>query len=247
MNLTILISDLQLPLHHRKAVAALCNMLADRKRSITEVFQVGDFYDFEAISHWSKGTLKEDGRQFQRELDQAAKVLAQMHSAFPRDKVRIRGNHDDRLDSYLDGTAKGLATLRALDFDALTDAANTGWVTVDQPYTLAPRTVAVHGLGVRAKSGYTPHFHLDRLSGNVVHGHTHRAGLVYRTTGDDTRWAMEVGCLMDRSRASYLECGVADWQLAFGALWWDQKLVQPELIHIAANGSFIFDGKKYTP
>jgi hypothetical protein len=83
------------------------------------------------------------------------------------------------------------------------------------------------------------------MAGNVIHGHTHRAGLVYRTQGDDTRWAMEVGCLMDRTKASYLECGIADWQLAFGALWHDGRNVQPELIHVNRNGSFVFDGKLY--
>lgn len=247
MKLTILISDLQLPLHHRKAVAALCNMLADRRRDIGEVFQVGDFYDFEAISHWVKGTLKEDGRQFQRELDQAAVVLAELQKAYPDTKTRIRGNHDDRLDSYLEGTAKGLATLRALDFDALTGATATGWKTVEQPYKLAPNTFSVHGLSVRSKSGYTPHAHLDKMSGNVVHGHTHRAGLVYRTTSDDTRWGMEIGCLMDRRKAQYLDCGIADWQLAFGALYQEDNVVHPQIVNVSADGSFIFDGKRYRP
>jgi hypothetical protein len=248
MKLTILISDLQLPLHHRRATAALCNMLADRERDIDEVFQIGDFYDFEAISHWVKGTLKEDGREFQRELDKSVNVLADFHSAYPKPKKRIRGNHDDRLDKYLTGTAKGLATLRALEFDKITDADTYGWVTVPQPYRLAPNTLAVHGLAVRSKSGYTAHAHLDKLTGNAVHGHTHRAGLVYRTTSHpgQTRWAMEIGCLMDFTRAEYLEAGVADWQLAFGALYQEGNVVTPQLIPIASNGSFIFDGKRYT-
>lgn len=246
MNLTILMSDLQLPLHHRRALSSLCNLLADRKKDIS-VFQVGDFFDFEAISRWSKGTMKEDGRRFQKELDDGAKAVAEIHTAYPFEKVRIRGNHDDRLDAYLDGSAKGLASLRALDFDAITDAVGTGWVTKPQPYKLAPNTVAVHGLSVRSKSGYTAHAHLDRLSGNVIHGHTHRAGLVYRTVGDETRWGMEVGCLMDRSLASYLPCGAADWQLAFGALWSDGNLVQPEIIYIRPDGKFIFDGRRYAP
>ncbi len=246
MNLTILISDLQLPLHHRKALSALCNLLADKKDQAS-IFQVGDFFDFEAISRWSKGTLKEDGRRFQKELDEGARACADIHAAYPYEKIRIRGNHDDRLEAYLDGSAKGLASIRALDFDALTNAAETGWKTVPQPYKLAPNTTAVHGLSVRSKSGHTPHAHLDRLEGNVVHGHTHRAGLVYRTVGNATRWGMEVGCLMDRRLASYLPCGAADWQLAFGALWVDGSAVQPEIIHVNANGSFIFDGRRYNP
>jgi len=224
-------------------------MLADRRKDIDEVFQVGDLYDFEAVSHFAKGTIYEDGKRFQKELDKSAAALTDIHDAWPFLKVRIRGNHEDRLDAYLAGTAKGLAGLRIFDFDALTNAVEHGWVTEDQPYELAPRTHAVHGLTLRSRSGYTAHAHLDRMSGNVVHGHTHRAGLVYRTTSfpDETRWGMEIGCLMDRRKAQYLEAGIADWQLAFGALWIDGKDVQPELIHVQPNGSFIFDGKRYTP
>lgn len=247
MKLTILLSDLQLPLHHRKAIASICNFLREQREYIDEVFQVGDFYDFEAISHWSKGTSLEDGNRFQKELDGAAVVVNQIHEAWPWPKQRIMGNHDDRLEKYLDGTARGLSGLRVLDFDTLTNAVDTGWITVPQPYKLAHRTTAVHGLGVRSKSGFTPHFHLDKLPGNVVHGHTHRAGLVYRTVGEETRWAMELGCLMDRKRAQYLPCGAADWQLAFGALWIDGKHVQPELIHVDSDGSFMFLGERWKP
>lgn len=247
MKLSILVSDLQLPLHHRRAVGALCNFLADKRKCITEVFQVGDFFDFTAISHWVDGSLSEDGRLFQRELDSSMRVMRDIHLAYPSDKIRIRGNHDDRLDKYLATRGRAVGGLRSLQYDVLTCADEYGWNTVAAPWKLAPRTVAVHGLCVRAKAGYTAHAHLDKMAGNVVHGHTHRAGLVYRTASDETRFAMEIGCLMDRRRAEYVDCGIADWQLAFGALWVDGNDVQPELVQINPSGAFIFDGKKYTP
>ncbi len=247
MNLTIVLSDLQLPYHHVRALNAVCTMLADRASDITEVHQIGDFFDFCAISQWSRGTPKEDGTRLQKEIDIADKVMTDIGKAYPGLKTRIKGNHDDRLDKYLSTQARGLRGLRVLDYDTLTLAAQHGWETKAEPYTLAPRTVAVHGLAVRARSGYTAHAHLDRLDGNVVHGHTHRAGLVYRTLSTQQRWAMEVGCLMDRRQASYLPCGAADWQLGFAALYHDQTGVTPTLVGVDPGGSFVFEGRRYKP
>ncbi len=247
MKLTIILSDTQLPYHHTRAMSAVCNMLADRASDIAEVHQIGDFFDFCAISQWSRGTPKEDGARLQKEIDIADTVMTDIGKAYPGLKTRIKGNHDDRLDKYLATQARGLRGLRVLDYDTLTLAGEHGWETKREPYVLAPGTVAVHGLAVRSRAGYTAHAHLDRLPGNVVHGHTHRAALVYRTLGDRQRWAMEVGCLMDRKQASYLPCGAADWQLGFGALYTDGSTVTPSLVHLEPGGSFVFEGRRYRP
>lgn len=247
MQLTIVLSDLQLPYHHKRALSAVCNMLADRAADITEVHQIGDFFDFCAVSRWSRGTPKEDGTRLQHEIDVAETVMGDIAKAYPGLKTRIRGNHDDRLDNYLASQARGLRGLRVLDYDTLTLARQFGWETKREPYAIAPGTVAVHGLAVRKVSGHTAHAHLDRLPGNIIHGHTHRAGLVYRTLGDVQRWAMEVGCLMDRRQASYLPCGAADWQLGFAALYTESKTVTPVLVCVHTDGSFIFEGRRYRP
>lgn len=245
--LKVVLSDTQLPYHHIRAVKAVCNMLADRERDIEEVHQVGDFFDFCAVSHWSSGTPREDGKDLQRELDVAEYVMMDIRKAYTGRKTRIKGNHDARLNTYLSTKAKGLAGLRALEYDTLTLAQEYGWETMPEPYTLAPNTQVVHGLCVRSKSGYTPHAHLDRLPGNVVHGHTHRAGLVFRTVGPATRWGMEVGCLMDRAKAFYLSAGLADWQMAIGVIYIDGTQTWPVLCEIKPDGSFIFEGRRYRP
>ena len=247
MDLTILVSDLQIPWHHRKACDALLGMIADKRRDITSVFQIGDFYEFEAVSRWASGTAREDGRTLQRELSLSEAFLTGFANAYPSTKYRIRGNHDDRLSKYLGTAAKGLNGLDVLEYDTFTKAKAFGWETVAQPFHLAPGTTAVHGLCVRSKAGYTAHSHLDKVEGNVVHGHTHRAATVYRTLGDTVRWAMEIGCLADRKQAPYGVGGLFDWQLAFGALWIDGKDVWPQLIDIKVDGSFFFDGRRYRP
>lgn len=247
MEMKVIVSDLQIPYHHRRAVASVCNMISDRRRDISEVFQIGDFYEFEAVSRWVKDTAREDGRTLQRELKIAEEVLTDFAKAYPSMKTRIKGNHDDRLDKYLGTAARGLAGLECLEYDRFTEAERFGWKTVAQPYRLAPNTVAVHGLCVRSKSGYTAHSHLDKVGGNVIHGHTHRAGLIFRTLGSDTRWGMEVGCLCDRRLAPYGVAGIFDWQLGFGVLEVDGNDVAPRIVLIKDDGSFTFDGRRYRP
>lgn len=245
MELKIVLSDLQLPFHDKRAIAAVCTMLADRAASIVEVHQVGDFFDFTGISRWVDGTVAEGG--LQKELDASRSVQADIHAAYAGKKTRILGNHDDRLKKYLSTKAKGLHGLRVLDFDYVTEAERYGWKTVAEPYSVAPNTASVHGLSVRSKSGYTAHAHLDKVDSHVVHGHTHRAGLVYRTVGARTRWAMETGCLMDPAKASYAPGGFVDWQQAVAALWVDGKETFPVLMDLRADRSFVFDGKRYRP
>lgn len=248
MKLTVVLSDLQLPYHDKRALGAVCNLLADRAPDIAEVHQIGDFFDFLAVSRFSSGTPDEDGRGLQKEIDVAEKVMTQINQSYAGVKTRIKGNHDDRLDKYLATKARGLRGLRALQYDTLTLAKEYGWETKDEPYKVAPRTVAVHGLSVRKWSGYTAHAHLDRLPGNVIHGHTHRGGVVYRTLGDSTRWAMEVGCLMDKAQATYLgPSRAADWQVGIGAVYSDGTEAWPVFLDVKADKSLVFEGKRYRP
>lgn len=248
MKLTVILSDLQLPYHDRRAVSAVCNFLADRQADIGEVHQIGDFFDFLSVSRWVSGTPDEDGRKLQHEIDVAEVVMTDLGKAYAGPKTRIKGNHDDRLDKYLSTKARGLQGLRALGYDSLTLAREYGWETKPEPYKIAPNTVAVHGLSVRKWSGYTAHAHLERLPGNVIHGHTHRAGIVWRTLGRASRWGMEVGCLMDRAKADYLQCGAADWQMAIGLVYQDGKETWPVVAEVRqSDRSLMVEGRRYRP
>lgn len=243
MDLKVVISDTQAPLHDRRAVAAVCNLLADRASAISEVHQVGDFFDFTGVSRWVDGTLSEQG--LQKELDQSDAMMADFHAAYKGPKTRIMGNHDDRLKKYLASKAKALVGLRALDYDTLTDASRHGWETKAQPYRVAPKVESVHGWLVRGRAGYTAHAHMERVGGSVIHGHTHRAALVYRTQGKRTTFGMEVGNLMDPRLVSY--ASFPDWQQAIAALYIDGDSVWPQLIELKPDRSLMFEGRRYKP
>lgn len=243
-----LLPDLQLPYIHKRAVNSVFGWISDQSSKILEVHQQGDFYDFKAISRWVKGTPAENGKSLQRELDAGREFNEGLNKAWSGKKTRIMGNHDERIRKYLDGSAHGLAGLTALDFDCLTDAAEFGWVTERQPYRIAPKTVSVHGITVRKYSGYTAQAHLDRFDTNVIHCHTHRAGIVYRTIGANTRWAMECGHLSDPKQPGYAEYALShDWQMGFSILYIDGNDVAPEFVRIKNDGTFQWGGRRWAP
>lgn len=244
-NCTIVLSDTQIPYHDKRAMSAFCNMIANRSQFIDKLFQIGDLFDMTAVSRWVDGTPEESGKEMQKELDSGRAFLADIDKAFGGSKEFIMGNHDDRLSNYTRRKAHGLHGVPALHFESLTGTSEYGWVCRQQPYRVRPDTIAVHGMFVRSKSGHTPHAHLDRFNANVVHGHTHRAGTVWRTTDGRTRWGMEVGHMMNEKLADYTM--VPDWQKGFGVLWHDGDKTVPEFVPVRSDGSFMFDGWKWKP
>lgn len=223
-------------------------MLADRGDLFAEVHQPGDMLDMTALGRWVRGTGDESGSLLQKELDACDKWLESIGAAVGADVplTMIRGNHDDRLRKYLATVAKGLEGLGVLRFENLTNIGAWGWEMKEEPYRITHDTVVVHGLTVRSKSGYTAHAHIDKFfPTNVVHGHTHRAGIVYRTIGQRTSWAMESGHTMNPKLASYVLN--PDWQLGFGVLQVeDGRPTVPLFVPMKADGSFTFDGARWS-
>lgn len=240
--------DPQIPYHHKRATSALCNLLADRTSLFSEVHQPGDMLDMTALSRWVRGTPAESGLSFQKELDACEGWLFDVaKAASPTLLTMIRGNHDDRLSKYLATVAKGLDGLNLLKFENIVKLDDHGWEMKEEPYRIAHDTVVVHGLTVRSKSGYTGHAHIDKFfPTNVVHGHTHRAAIVYRTIGQKTSWALESGHTMNAKLASYTMN--PDWQLGFGVLQVeDGRPTVPMFVPMKNDGSFTFDGTRWTP
>ena len=244
---TIVLSDTQIPLHDKRAMSAFYDMVKDRENMFAKLFQIGDMFNLDSVSRWNDGTPAESGVDLQRELDSGIKFLEDVGKAYGGPKEYIMGNHDDRLHSYTGRKAHGLHGIKALDFETLTGTRDYGWVCKPQPYRVRPDTIAVHGMSVRSRSGYTATAHVDRFHPlNVVHGHTHRAGTVWRTSGMGARsWGMEVGHMMDERQATY---GMGfDWQKGFGVLWHDGNKTLPEFVPVDRDGSFRFDGLRWKP
>jgi predicted phosphodiesterase len=250
MKTTLIVPDLQIPLHDERFL--------DKLLAVTEYIEpdvvafVGDLTDSTEVGQWVKGKSGEYTGKLQEAFDRAAATLAAFREAAGRScgMLMVNSNHDDRTEKYIADNAPGLSGLRSLDFRALVGLDAAGVQLVRGPFCVAPSTVMVHG-HERAYSSVPGKYGLDRVreyDANVIYGHTHTPLVVTTTIGTGTavrtRWAMNVGHGMDKSKAGYLKDGYATWNQAFGLVHDDGFDSFPELV-LAQNGSFMFDGVKW--
>lgn len=78
-------------------------------------------------------------------------------------------------------------------------------------------------------------------------GHTHRAGIVSESTGYGSKLqtvaGVEVGHLMNVAKVGYLKSGWANWMCGFCTITTAGKLVVPQLVPMAQDGSFVYEGR----
>lgn len=246
MKTYVIVSDLQVPFEHKKCVSALSRFIRDWQP--TEVLCVGDVCDFPSLSRWHRGLRGEYDLSLSAQRDRAARVLEAL-----RVQHLSRSNHDDRLQLYLEQKAPALECLEELKLEKFLRLDDLGIKFHRTPYQFTPGWWLLHGdeAGLSQVPGMTALGLAKKVGGSVVCGHTHRAALVPNTESvggllGRTTFGFEVGCLMDLSKAAYLQpkAGSANWQMAFGVLETDGKdYCAATPVFFRPDGSFLFQGR----
>lgn len=186
------------------------------------------------------------------------KLKAQrLREANPDVKIRyLEGNHELRLQKYMDKHARELAMLTETD----------GQQTVSIPRLLGlnelgiewipywedehiQEAVILHGNIARVKGGYTAQAYIDRYGSTTIAGHTHRLAMVGRTQNGVPKWGIETGSLCrPKMEVQYVREGQADWQQGFATLGIDGNGTAYPAIHPILKGKAhfadeIFDGR----
>lgn len=247
----LIVSDLQAPFHDK---TALENVLAFTKDLQPDhLVNVGDDIDGPEISQWHKGSAGEYSGTLQASLDEVFSIHSSFREAIGDGRYDLsRSNHGDRLRKYIGQYAPALSGLRSLDLAELAGYNTLGIVYHPRPFEIAPGWVGAHGDegGMSQIAGRTAGMLAQKWGVSVACGHTHRAGLQPLSIGyggavTRTLWGLEVGHLMDMTKANYLGGGHANWQQAFGLLHVRGDRVHPELIPIQPDGTFCVDGQWY--
>jgi predicted phosphodiesterase len=250
MKRVVVLSDMQIPYHDKKAVQAVTKFVAEYQPD--ELFCVGDEADSPEPSRWTRGTAGEYAGTLQKGLDTTAEVMKNFKEAIGDKPFHVmRSNHGDRIQQYVSRYAPALSSLRELEYEKLLRYDENDITFHQRLYNFAPGWAMAHGdEGSLSRNAGGTALSLARKSGvSIVCGHTHRVGIQHENTGYNGKlssrlFGVEVGHLMDLSKAGYLKSGGANWQQAIGVLYIDKNKVTPSVVPF--NGrSFTFEGKKY--
>lgn len=250
MKTVVVLSDLQIPYHDPKFVSAVQEFVADYQPD--ELFCVGDELDAPEPSRWTKGTAGEYAGTLQKGIDKTHKIMAGFKEALGDRPFHVqRSNHTDRIENYVSRYAPALSSLRDLEYETLLGYNELGIKYHERIYNFAPGWAMAHGdEGSLSRIAGSTALSLARRTGlSIVCGHTHRLGIQHENTAVNGKvtgrlFGMEVGHMMDLSKAAYLKSGGANWQAGFGILHIDRGNVTPSVVPMI-NNSFIVEGVKY--
>ena len=250
---TLIISDLQIPYHHRIAVTKLIEFTKWWKPDI--IACVGDESDQPQVSQWTNGLAGEYAQTLMRDITETRNVLQAFRHAAPDAQFMVqRSNHTDRLDKYIARKAPALAHLESLKYEHLVGFNQLGIQFNKKMTEILPGVVMGHGdeYQLSNTAGMTAYKLMQTTGKSVVIGHPHRLGLVYESKGHSgnirTTFALESGNLMNMASngASYLKPrGAANWQLGFGLIESDGKHHFPQVVPMRKDGGFTWGGKSF--
>ena len=240
----LVISDLQIPYHHERAVINLTKLV--KREKFDQVLCVGDELDMQSQSKWAKGTPLEYEGKLNDDRETCREVLWNLGVTDV-----TRSNHTDRLYHTILRGSPSLLGLPELEYPKFMGFDELGITFHKRPYEFLNGWVLVHGDegSLNRNAGGTAAGLANRFGVSVVCGHTHRLGLQGLSQGFKGRfktvWGFEVGNLMDSRQASYLKAGAANWQMGFGIIEVYDKNVTCIPVPVNPDGSFTIYGKTY--
>lgn len=247
----VVIPDTHFPIADMKAVNKVIEFIGDIQPD--QVIHIGDLLDYPQPSRWTKDTRQEfEGSVYEDSLKCKRMFLEPLRAVYDGPIGIHEGNHDERTHVYMEKYAPAMARTDFFDFDKLCGFEEFEIAKLPEFYDVAPGWVTTHGhrggIRLNQNAGMTALNGAKKIGKSVIHGHTHRAGISHSTTGlggkSDVLTGVEVGHLIDQTKATYLKGATGNWQKGFAVLEIDGKHVNPHLIPITHN-RFIYQGEVY--
>ena len=225
---------------HGSALAALefCN---DFKPD--EIVGVGDWGEFESISHWMKNKkLDIEGLRLSRDLD-AVNTLVDDCCRMTDKFTYIKGNHEEWLDKYINEHPELLGMFELHKYCEF-EKKNIEWFEYGKVYTVGNVNLT-HGWYANK---YHANKHATEYGDNIYYGHTHdvQSFTHHRRSHEDQLpfEAMSIGCLCETSPA-YVKNRPHKRVNAFGIFYIMDDGSYTRYVPIIINDQFIWNGKLY--
>lgn len=208
----LIVPDCHVPYHDKRAFNLMLKVATELPPDI--IISIGDFADFFSISRHSKDPRRRF--RFKEELEEVSRELSRVDDLGAKEKYYIAGNHEDRMDRYINEVAPEFS--RMFDIPEVLRLEQRGWKYV--PYkddVKVGKLNATHDVGTFGMNATRTA--LAAYHGNVVTGHTHR--LMYHIEGNmkgEPHVSASFGWLGDRKEIDYMHRVKAarDWALGFG-------------------------------
>jgi len=245
----IVLPDLQVPYHDPHSLAAVEKLMGDYR--FDGYLQIGDFMDFDCISHHNKSNERaREGKRISADYDAAGAILDR-HQAIIRANnkdaqfVIIEGNHEYRMEKYIDEHKEfeGMFEVAtALEFGRR----KIQWV----PFWSLGKSFKI-GKAKFIHGRYTNQYHaaktVNNYGCNIFYGHTHDIQTFSKEMDgeDSTIVGQSLGCLCRPQ--SYMRGGPNKWQQAVTVFdFFPDGYFTYNVIRIFKH-RFSYNGKIYTP
>lgn len=239
----VVVSDAHIPYHDKRAFDLLLKV--GRAIKPVHLIIIGDFIDCYAVSAHSKDPTR--ATQISTELRAAEAALDQLDDLGAKHRIYLGGNHEDRLQRYLQDRAPELFDLvRIPDLLRLKDR---GWryVSYKDHYRLG-KVHFTHDVGVAGRTAV--YRCLDTYQHSNVTGHTHRLGYIVEGNAlGEFKLSAQFGWLGDARKVDYLQRAkvLKDWALGFGVGYFDRKTGYVYLTPVPiVNYTCVINGKLYS-
>jgi predicted phosphodiesterase len=214
----LVLPDLHIPEHDPRTLKAVEKFMRDYPWD--EIIYLGDFLDLSCISSHNKNNLRAiEGETVIKEVNAGNAILDRHHQILPNaKKVMVFGNHDYRLERYIDANPqlKGI-----MEFERLLKLKERGIKFVrywdrGEVYRIGK---AAFGHGIFTGDNHAKQ-HVDKYGDNFFYGHIHTVAAASKVKmGDDkTVIAQCLGCLC-KYRQYWMKGRPNHWIQAFGVFY----------------------------
>lgn len=218
----IVVPDLQVPYEDKRSLRAVEQYMSDNRWD--EYINLGDFMDFNCISHHNAGQLRKVENQRILADYEAGNAILDRHQAIIRKRspkakfTLLEGNHDYRIERYLDENPAAQGMLE-LDVGLRLKQRGIEFIRCykdGKVYNIG-NAYFHHGLYTNEHHAKK---HVDRYGVNIFYGHTHDVQSFSKVIlgKDKTLVGQSIGCLC-RYDQSYIKGNPTNWQQAFGVFY----------------------------
>jgi predicted phosphodiesterase len=190
----LVISDMQIPFHDKQALQAALRFGYDE--DIDCILINGDLADFYSISRFNKVAKHRD---LEAEVYSVVQFLKGLRKAFPNTPIYLKlGNHELRLETYLNDNASDLAWYSKLSLEELFELKTMGIETIsDKRVMKYGQLYIIHGHEYGGKGAVNVARNLLlKAFDNILCGHFHRMDEAYWTPiSGDSIGSWVTGCL----------------------------------------------------